>query len=131
MKRTILKERILEKFGSVNAFANHRKQELKSWTIIRTLNGSRKKDQKELLKAIEAGIEFLKPEKEMKKETREFIRRTILNEFGSFAEFNREFPRFSKTFLSNLINGKKKLFDTKARDLLNVVFIVYTRKPDQ
>ena len=109
MKSQELKKRIIKKFGSVNAFANHRKQELNSWNIIRALNGSIKKDQNKLLKVIQDGVEFLNPEKEIKKETAEFIRRTILNEFGSFAEFNRQFPEFSKSFLSNLINGKKKI----------------------
>ena len=128
MKTDKLKEKILSKFGSINAFANHRKQDLNSWIIVRTLNGTRKKNFETVLKEIEQKVENLRPEKEIQNETRNFIRRTIFNEFGSFAEFNRKFPRFSTTFLSNISTGKKKIFDDKSRDLLNVVFFIHTRK---
>ena len=129
MKTTLLKKRIIEKFGSINSFANHRKQELNSWTIIRALDGTIKKDQEELLKVIKDGLQVLNPEKEIKTDTREFIRRTILTEFSSFAEFNRQFPEFSKSFLSNLINGKKKILDKRSRRLLNVCFNLYAKNP--
>ena len=130
-KRRIVKDRILHKFGSVNAFANHRKQELNSWTIVRTLDGSRKKDQDRFLTIIAEGCEFLKPEKEIQDSTRQFIRRTVVNEFGSFAAFNRDFPQYSKSFLSNVINGSKKLFDDKTRDLLALLFEIHEKQRRQ
>ena len=129
-RRKLVKDRILHKFGSVNAFANHRKQELNSWIIVRTLNGERKKDQERFLQIIAEGCEYLKPEKEILESTRQFIRRTVLLNYGSFASFNREFQRFGTTFLSNVINGNKKLFDDKTRDLLNVCFVIHSRPQD-
>ena len=127
-QRKIIKNRILFKFGSVNAFANHRKQELNAWTIVRTLDGSRKKDQERFLSIISEGCEYLRPEKEIQDSTRQFIRRTIVNEFGSFAAFNRENPEYSKSFLSNVINGSKKLFDDKTRDLLTLSFDIHSKQ---
>ncbi len=120
-RKEFLKNEVLKKFGSINAFANHRKQDLNSWIVVRTLNGSRKKDQERFLNIIERSINDLESEKEIPTSTREFIRRTILNSFGSRSNFNREFPQFSKSFISNVINGKKKIFDNKTRALLAVV----------
>lgn len=121
MKATKLKNQIIEKFGSLACFANHSQQPLESWIIFRTLNGTRQKDREELLSRIRELNVFLKPEARIPQSLREYIRRTILIEFGSFAEFNRQFPEFTKSYLSGVVNGTKVFLTPKVRSLVKIL----------
>lgn len=121
MKANKLTEQIVSKFGSVAAFANHSKQPLDAWIIYRTLNGTRQKDREELLDKIRELNVFLSPESRIPVKMREYIRRTILIEFGSFAEFNRQNEEFSKPFLSAIVKGNKVFLTPKVRSLVKVL----------
>lgn len=128
MKNKTLKERIVEKFGSVRAFAFHDKQPLPAWTVIRVLNGDKKRHVDFLTNKIEESLEKLKPSnKYITDGQRELIRRTILIEFGSFAEFVRKYPDYSKTFVSNIVKGRKKKFDESAKAFFKIVFDIHSR----
>ena len=116
-RRNQLKVKIVEKFGSIAAFANHSEQTLQPWTIIRVLNGEKKKDVLKLLNKIERSLNRIKSDERRITETqRKKARRIILIELGSAAEFNRLFPRFKRPFISKVLNGKKAFRDKRTID---------------
>ena len=107
MKTDKLKEKILSKFGSINAFANHRKQDLNSWIIVRTLNGTRKKNFETVLKEIEQKVENLRPEKEIQNET-EFHSTNNLQRIRFFCRIQSQVSAIFDDFSFECINRKKE-----------------------
>ena len=121
-KRNQLKVLIKEKFGSVSAFAFHSEQNLLSWTVIRVLSGDKKKNTSYWLKEIEKTAERLNSdERKISDQQREKIKEVIFFKFGSKAEFNRRYPEYSKSFLTNVTNGKKKFFDKKTAKFFKII----------
>jgi hypothetical protein len=116
-----LSAQIKKKFGSINAFANHRANNIEPWILFRALNGTRKKDRTIVLNQIEFFLD-LNDERRIKPQTRRFVRNSILSEFDSFADFSKKYPEFSTTFLSNFVKGNKVFLDTKSRNLVKVVY---------
>jgi len=115
-RRNQLTIAIKEKFGSIAAFANHSKQKLQPWTVIRTLNGEKKKDVPKILDEIEKAVKRIKTdERKITNEQRKKARRVILLEVGSAAEFNRRFPEFPRPFISKVLNGKKRFSDDRTQ----------------
>jgi len=121
-KRNKLIFKIVEKFGSVRAFANHSENPLQPWTVIRTLNGTKKKDVPKLLKRIEYFCNKIKfDERKITKKHRDKIRKVILLKVGSAAKFSRQNPTFSRPYISTVLNGKKIFFDDKTRDFYELI----------
>jgi len=127
-KAALLKEEIIEKFGSVRAFAIHKDQTLCKWTIIRALRCEVKKDLNSVLNEISKNINKLNPDKKKISEgQRELIRRTILIHFRSASKFCETYQQFSKTFVSDILRGKKTLYDDRTKNLFEII-VEFTSK---
>ena len=121
-RRNLLQLRIIQKFGSVNAFVLHSENKLPVWTVIRTLNGTKKKSVEQILNKIELTVDKIKfDERKITNEHRLKIKKVIYSKIGSAAEFNRRFPEFSKSYISKIVNKKKLFFDEKARGFYELI----------
>lgn len=120
---TQLKTKIKNKFGTIERFISEQKS-LKRWTIIHALQGRYiEKRRFGILKQIESIYKELDPVADpflITNEEREFVRVSILIKFGSMRNFAK-YSKFSQTFLSNVINGKKIRRDEKFNKLISLI----------
>jgi hypothetical protein len=124
-----LKSLIVERFGSVRAFAFHEGQKIPSWTVIRTLRGEKKRNSEGLLQSIEDQIHKLKPSRmKITEGQRELIRRTIAVNFKTSTDFCSIHSEFSRTFVSDVIRGKRSVFDLRMKRLFNLILTIHSSK---
>lgn len=72
-----------------------------------------------------------KPHKNMiSDEERENLRRRILVNYRSVNQFITDNPHFSKSFISNVINGRRKKMDNRFHNLKNAVLLLNVQ-PEQ
>lgn len=122
MKQTKLKKAIKEKFGSVYHFANV--TGLSYWQTTNTLNGRiSERNASDFLSTIEDKLTTTeaKNEKVIKPEEREFVRLLLVAKFKSLKNFCEKNPKFSLTFVSNVINGRRKRRDPRFENLLKKI----------
>lgn len=119
MKTIELKKAIKTKFGSVGNFAVL--SGLSYWTITNAFNNRIAIDKIDfVLKEIELKFRTTdsKNEKLIKPEEREFVRLMLVAKFKSLQNFCNKNPKFSLTFVSNVINGRRKKKDQRFDSLL-------------
>jgi hypothetical protein len=127
-----LKEKVIERFGSVRAFAFHPGQVVPSWTVIRVFRGEKKRNQEELFELLEKQAKILKPSKnKISAGQRELIRRTILIHYKTTTDFCSVYPDFSRTFVSDVIRGKKTTFDARTKKLFVLILKLHTTKENE
>jgi len=120
MKQSKLKKAIKDKFGSVDQFC--KLSGLSYWATINVLNGRISKDKTpDLIDQIKIKLNSVEAsnEKLIKDEEREFVRIMLISKFKSMKNFCEKNPKFSLTFVSNVINGRRKKRDQRFQNLLN------------
>jgi len=119
MTTTELKKAIKAKFGSVGRLADL--SGFPYWSMINVLNERINPDKVPgLLSIIQEKFEQTKPDadKFIKDEEREFVRIMLVSKFKSLKNFCEKNPKFSMTFVSNVINGRRKKRDQRFKNLL-------------
>lgn len=118
-----IKKKIKSKFRTIRRFIEVSGLERKR--IEAFLSGRMASNQKDEWRSrIIEKIDQIEPEEDprlISDREREWIRMMILIHWNSMANFSREEPEFSPIFLSNLINGRRRLKDEKIKTLLLVI----------
>ncbi len=119
MTTTELKKAIKAKFGSVGRLSDL--SGFPYWTMINVLNERIAPEKVPgLIAMIQEKFEETEPDadKFIKPEEREFVRIMLISKFKSIKNFCEKNPKFSMTFVSNVINGRRKKRDQRFKNLL-------------
>jgi hypothetical protein len=118
-----LKKRIKEKFGTVSFFCECSEYPYSEIVKIFSMkmNKLRIDDEIKQVEVLLASTPVLANPDHIPDPEREMLRATIMSNYRSINSFLVDHPEFTKSFMSNIINGKRVKNDDRYRKLKGIV----------